>query len=184
MSRLRPSLWLAVSFMCSITGPTPTRTSSELWARSSPLPGVRQRRASGADPMADTPDDPSHSFPIYAITSNERQMALCTESRRQHQHSHRAERHRGFIITTPFQLSPISGQTGAIGRHRCRSDVPSRGPVKPVRVHRQLQRFYGHRPRLTNNDGNSTPLSQSTKAKDSYAIPGPAAWCVVTGRTS
>ena len=37
---------------------------------------------------------------------------------------------------------------------------------------------------IDQNDGNLIPLSQQTKAKDSYTLPGPATWCVVTGRTS
>ncbi len=37
---------------------------------------------------------------------------------------------------------------------------------------------------IDQNSGVLSPLSQSTKAKDSYTLPGPATWCVVTGRTS
>jgi 6-phosphogluconolactonase (cycloisomerase 2 family) len=87
------------------------------------------------------------------------------------------------IQTTPYNLSPIAngGQSSGIGAGpQCILEDPSNQFVYTANFNDSTVTGLA----IDKNAGNLAPLSQRTKAKDSYAIPGPAAWCVVTGRTS
>jgi 6-phosphogluconolactonase (cycloisomerase 2 family) len=87
------------------------------------------------------------------------------------------------ITTTPYNLQPIAngGQSSGIGAGpQCILEDPSNQFVYTANFNSSDVTGLS----IDKNAGNLAPLSQRTKAKDSYAIPGPAAWCVVTGRTS
>jgi len=87
------------------------------------------------------------------------------------------------IQSTPYNLAPIAngGQSSGIGAGpRCILEDPSSQFVYTANFNDSTVTGL----LIDQNAGNLAPLSQRTKAKDSYAIPGPAAWCVVTGRTS
>jgi 6-phosphogluconolactonase (cycloisomerase 2 family) len=88
-----------------------------------------------------------------------------------------------FLITTPYQLSPIAngGQIGGTGAGpQCILEDPSNQFIYTANYNSSTVTGLS----IDQNDGNLIPLSQQTKAKDSYALPGPATWCVATGRTS
>jgi 6-phosphogluconolactonase (cycloisomerase 2 family) len=89
-----------------------------------------------------------------------------------------------FKILSPFQLQPVAGATGATAGTgagpQCILEDPSNQFV-------YTGNFNGSNVTglsIDENQGNLLPLSQTTKAKDSYTLAGPATWCVVTGRTS
>jgi 6-phosphogluconolactonase (cycloisomerase 2 family) len=137
-----------------------------------------------AEPNGYTPDNAAYSFPNYAITSNNGKWLYVLNHGDNTNTTTAQSGIAAFIITTPFQLSPISGQTGAIGGTgagpMCILEDPSNQFVYTANYNSSTVTGLT----IDQNDGNLTPLSQSTKAKDSYALPGPAAWCVATGRTS
>lgn len=89
-----------------------------------------------------------------------------------------------FQIVNPYQLQPIAGQTGATGGTgagpQCILEDPSNQFIYTANFNSSSVTGLS----IDENDGNLVPLSQATKAKDSYSVPGPATWCVVTGRTS
>ena len=90
-----------------------------------------------------------------------------------------------FTITTPYQLSPIPAngvtQIGGTGAGpQCILEDPSNQFIYTANFNSSTVTGLS----IDQNDGNLTPLSQQTKAKDSYTLPGPATWCIVTGRTS
>jgi len=87
------------------------------------------------------------------------------------------------IQTTPYNLAPIAngGQSSGIGAGpQCILEDPSNQFVYTANFNDSTVTGLA----IDKNAGNLSPLSQRTKAKDSYAIPGPASWCVVSGRTS
>ncbi len=91
-----------------------------------------------------------------------------------------------FIITNPYQLSPIAGQgavnstPGSGAGPQCILEDPSNQFIYTANFNSSTVTGLT----IDQNAGVLVPLSQSTKAKDSYALPGPATWCVATGRTS
>ena len=89
-----------------------------------------------------------------------------------------------FTLTTPFQAAPISGQAGDTGGTgagpQCILEDPSNQFIYTANFNSSTVTGLD----IDQNDGNLIPLSQSTKAKDSFALPGPGTWCVATGRTS
>ena len=118
----------------------------------------------------------------------QRQVALRAEPGRQYQHHQRAERHCG-ILRSPTRTSstPIAGQgqtvnstPGTGAGPQCILEDPSNQFIYTANFNSSTVTGLS----IDQNAGILTPLSQQTKAKDSYALPGPATWCVATGRTS
>jgi 6-phosphogluconolactonase (cycloisomerase 2 family) len=88
-----------------------------------------------------------------------------------------------FDILSPFQLTPIAsgGQTAGTGAGpQCILEDPSNQYIYTANFNDSTVTGLS----IDQNAGILRPLSSVSKAKDSYALPGPAAWCVVTGRTS
>ena len=88
-----------------------------------------------------------------------------------------------FKILSPFQLQPIpnQGQTSGTGAGpQCIIEDPSNQFIYTANFNDSTVTGLS----IDQNQGNLRPLSQQTKAKDSYPLPGPAAWCITTGRTS
>src|SRR5579863_4167312 len=139
-----------------------------------------------SQPNGYIPDNAGYSKPIYAIQAsgngknflyilNEGDNASTTAAQ---------SGIASFFITTPFQVTPIPGQNGATGGTgagpRCVLEDPSNQFIYTANFNSSTVTGLS----IDQNDGNLTPLSQATKAKDSYTLPGPGTWCLVTGRTS
>ena len=87
-----------------------------------------------------------------------------------------------FTIVAPFDLQPIAngGATSGTGAGpQCMVEDPSNQFIYTANFNDSTVTGQS----IDQNSGNLKPLSQTTKAKNSYALPGPAAWCMVTGRT-
>lgn len=130
------------------------------------------------------PDNANYSLPIYAIQANGKSWLYVLNEGDNANTTVSQSGIAAFTITTPYQASPISGQTGQTGGTgagpRCVLEDPSNQYIYTANFNSSSVTGLS----IDQNDGNLTPLSQSTKAKDSYTLPGPGTWCIATGRTS
>ena len=88
-----------------------------------------------------------------------------------------------FTITQPYQLSPIAngGNTAGTGPlPQCILEDPSNQFIYTANFGDGSVTGLV----IDQNQGNLRGLSTATHAKGSYHLPGPASWCVATGRTS
>ncbi len=130
------------------------------------------------------PDSAAYSKPIYAIQASGKNWLYILNEGDNANTTVAQSGIASFTITSPFQATPITGQTGSTGGTGagplCLLEDPSNQFVYTANFNSSSVTGLS----IDENDGNLTPLSQSTKAKDSYTLPGPATWCIVTGRTS
>jgi 6-phosphogluconolactonase (cycloisomerase 2 family) len=156
-------------------------TNGQIFAFSVGAGGALQALTSGS-----IADSPSYSKPVWAITatgSGKSWLYILNEG----DNADTTNAQSGiaaFVITNPFQAAPISGQTGSTGGTgpgpRCVLEDPSNQYVYTANYNGSSVTGLS----IDQNDGNLTPLSHATKAKDTYALPGPGTWCIATGRTS
>jgi 6-phosphogluconolactonase len=128
-------------------------------------------------------DNSAYSFPNYIVAANNGKWLYVLNQGDNASNTNPQSGIAAFTITNPYFLTPISngGQIGGTGAGpQCILEDPSNQFIYTANFNSSSVTGLS----IDENDGNLTPLSQSTKAKDSYALPGPAAWCVVTGRTS
>ena len=157
-------------------------TNGQLFAYTLGSNGALQAESNGY-----TADNPAYSKPIYAISSSGSSSKNFLYVVNEGDNASTTTAQSGiaaFQIVNPFQLQPIAGLAGATGGTgagpQCILEDPSNQFVYTASFNSSTVTGLS----IDQNDGNLTPLSQATKAKDSYAVPGPATWCVVTGRTS
>jgi hypothetical protein len=137
-----------------------------------------------AEPDGYIPDSAAFSKPIYAIQASGKSWLYVINEGDNANTTNAQSGIAAFVITTPYRVAPISGQTGDTGGTGagplCALEDPSNQYVYTANFNSSSVTGLS----IDQNDGNLTPLSQSTKAKDSYTLPGPATWCIATGRTS
>jgi hypothetical protein len=136
-----------------------------------------------AEPNGYIPDNPAYSYPNYVIASNNAKWLYVLNRGDNANTTTPQSGIAAFLITTPYQLSPIAngGQTGGTGAGpSCILEDPSNQFIYTANYNSSTVTGLS----IDQNDGNLIPLSQQTKVKGTYALPGPAAWCVATGRTS
>jgi len=130
------------------------------------------------------PDNGNFSLPIYAIQANGKSWLYVLNEGDNASTTVSQSGIAAYLITNPYQASPIIGQTGATGGTgagpRCILEDPSNQYIYTANFNGSSVTGLS----IDQNSGNLTPLSQATKAKDSYTLPGPGTWCVATGRTS
>jgi 6-phosphogluconolactonase (cycloisomerase 2 family) len=130
-----------------------------------------------------TPDNSAYSYPNYVIASNNNKWLYVLNQGDNANSNVPQSGIAAFQIVNPYQLQPISngGQIGGTGAGpQCILEDPSNQFIYTANFNSSTVTGLS----IDQNDGNLIPLSQASKAKDSYAVPGPATWCVVTGRTS
>jgi hypothetical protein len=128
-------------------------------------------------------DNPAYSKPVYAIAANGKSWLYILNQGDNASATTPQSGIAAFTITSPYNLTPIAngGQIGGTGAGPlCIIEDPSNQFVYTANFNSSSITGLS----IDQNDGNLTPLSQSTKAKDSYSLSGPATWCMVTGRTS
>ena len=128
-------------------------------------------------------DDPTLSNPNYVIASNNGKWLYLLNEGDNANTTNPQSGIASFKILSPYQLQPISnqGQTAGTGAGpQCILEDPSNQFIYTANFNSSTVTGLS----IDQNQGILRPLSQQTKAKDSYALPGPATWCVVTGRTS
>jgi len=88
-----------------------------------------------------------------------------------------------FTITQPYNLSPIAngGQVAGTGAGpQCILEDPSNQFIYTANFNDSTVTGLS----IDQNQGNLRSLSESGHAKGPFTLPGPATWCVATGRTS
>ena len=130
------------------------------------------------------PDNKAFTNPIFAIQASGKNWLYVLNEGDNTNPNIAQSGIAAYTITTPYQAAPIAGQTGDTGGTgagpKCILEDPSNQFIYTANFNSSSVTGLS----IDQNDGNLTPLSQATKAKDSYTLPGPGTWCVVTGRTS
>jgi len=130
--------------------------------------------------------DPAQTNPIYMISegsSSGKFLYVANQGDNTNTNNAQSGITAFTVQSSPYNLSPIAngGQSSGIGAGpQCILEDPSNQFVYTANFNDSTVTGLS----VDHKAGNLSPLSQRTKAKDSYAIPGPAAWCVVSGRTS
>lgn len=154
-------------------------TNGQIFAYTLGTNGALQAEANGY-----TPDNTSYSNPNYAISANNGKWLYVLNEGDNSNTTLAQSGIAAFQIVTPYQLDPIAGQAGDTGGTgagpQCILEDPSNQFIYTANFNSSTVTGLA----IDENDGNLVPLSQSTKAKDSYTLSGPATWCVVTGHTS
>ncbi len=153
-------------------------TNGQIFAYTPGTNGSLQAEANGY-----IPDNAAYSKPIYAIVANGKSWLYILNEGDNSSATTPQSGIAAFTITNPYQVSPIAngGQIGGTGAGPlCILEDPSNQFIYTANFNDSSVTGLS----IDQNDGNLTPLSQSTKAKDSYKLSGPATWCLVTGRTS
>jgi hypothetical protein len=153
-------------------------TNGQIFAYTPGSNGSLQAEANGY-----IPDNAAYSKPVYAIVANGKSWLYILNQGDNSSATTPQSGIAAFTITNPYQVSPIAngGQIGGTGAGPlCILEDPSNQFIYTANFNDSSVTGLS----IDQNDGNLTPLSQSTKAKDSYKLSGPATWCLVTGRTS
>jgi 6-phosphogluconolactonase len=128
------------------------------------------------------PDNPAQTNPILVIAESKGKWLYVANQGDNTNPNNAQSGIAAFTIVAPFDLQPIAngGATSGTGAGpQCMVEDPSNQFVYTANFNDSTVTGQS----IDQNSGNLKPLSQTTKAKDSYALPGPAAWCMVTGRT-
>ena len=128
-------------------------------------------------------DNSAYSYPNYVVSANNGKWLYVLNRGDDTNPNNAQSGIAAFDIENPFNLQVITngGQTGGTGAGpMCILEDPSNQYIYTADYNSSTVTGLA----IDENDGNLIPLSQQTKAKNSYTLPGPAAWCVVTGRTS
>ena len=153
-------------------------THGQIFAYSAGSNGALQAQANGY-----YADDPTLSNPNYVIAANSGKWLYVLNQGDNSNPNNAQSGIAAFTITQPYQLSPIAngGQTAGTGAGpQCILEDPSNQFIYTANFNDSTVTGLS----IDENQGNLRPLSQSTHAKGSYPLPGPAAWCVATGRVS
>lgn len=153
-------------------------TNGQIFAYTSGSNGALQAQANGY-----YADDPTLSNPNYVIAANSGKWLYVLNQGDNASNTNAQSGIAGFTITQPYQLSPIAngGQTAGTGAGpQCILEDPSNQFIYTANFNDSTVTGLS----IDQNQGNLRPLSAATHAKGSYALPGPATWCVASGRTS
>jgi len=153
-------------------------TNGQIFAYTLGTNGALQAEANGY-----YPDNSAYSYPNYVLAANNGKWLYVLNQGDNANTSLPQSGIAAFEIVNPYQLQPIAngGQIGGTGAGpQCILEDPSNQFVYTANFNSSSVTGLS----IDENDGNLVPLSQATKAKDSYSVPGPATWCVVTGHTS
>jgi 6-phosphogluconolactonase (cycloisomerase 2 family) len=153
-------------------------TNGQIFAYTLGTNGALQAEANGY-----YADNTAYTNPNYAIAANNGKWLYVLNDGDNSSTTDAQSGIAAFLIVTPYQLQPIAngGETGGTGAGpQCILEDPSNQFVYTANYNSSTVTGLS----IDENDGNLVPLSQATKAKDSYSVPGPATWCVVTGHTS
>ena len=154
-------------------------TNGQIFAYTLGSNGSLQAQADGY-----IPDNPTYSYPNYVLAASGKSFVYVLNMGDNTNTVLAQSGIAAFQVTNPFKLLPISGATGATAGTgagpQCILEDPSNQFIYTANFNSSTVTGLS----INQNSGDLTPLSQATKAKDSYALPGPGTWCVVTGRTS
>ena len=140
-----------------------------------------QNGALQAESNGYTPDNAAYSFPNYVIAANGNKWLYVLNQGDNSNPNIPQSGIAAFQIVNPYQLQPISngGQVGGTGAGpQCILEDPSNQFIYTANFNDSSVTGL----LIDQNSGNLVPLSN--KVKDSFHLPGPATWCLASGRTS
>ena len=126
------------------------------------------------------PDDSTLSNPNYVIAVSSKWLYVLNQGDNSNPNATQSGI-AAFTITQPFQLSPIANGGNLAGTGplpQCLLEDPSNQFIYTANFGDGTITGLS----IDQNQGNLRVLN--TKSKGTYHLPGPAAWCVATGRTS
>jgi hypothetical protein len=153
-------------------------THGQIFAYSAGSNGALQAQSNGY-----YADDPTLSNPNYVIAASGGKWLYVLNHGDNSNTTNTQSGIAAFTITQPYQLSPIANQGQAAGTGagpECILEDPSNQFIYTANFNDSTVTGLS----IDENQGNLRGLSTATHAKGSYPLPGPAAWCVATGRTS
>ena len=153
-------------------------THGQIFAYSAGSNGALQAQSNGY-----YADDPTLSNPNYVIAASGGKWLYVLNHGDNSNTTNTQSGIAAFTITQPYQLSPIANQGQAAGTGagpECILEDPSNQFIYTANFNDSTVTGMS----IDENQGNLRGLSTATHAKGSYPLPGPAAWCVATGRTS
>ncbi|HEY1578928.1 MAG TPA: beta-propeller fold lactonase family protein [Terracidiphilus sp.] len=128
-------------------------------------------------------DDPTLSNPNYVISAGSGKWLYVLNFGDNSNTANPQSGIAGYDIFAPFQLQQITnfgGTAGTGGGPQCLIEDPSNQFIYTANFNSSNITGLS----IDQNKGNLRPLTESTHAKGSYPVPGPAAWCATSGRTS
>jgi Lactonase, 7-bladed beta-propeller len=153
-------------------------TNGQIFAYTSGANGSLQAQANGY-----YADNSTLTNPNYVIASNNGKWLYVLNAGDNTSVTNSQSGIAAFVVTQPYQLTPIAngGQTVGTGAGpQCILEDPSNQFIYTANFNDSTATGLV----IDQNSGVLVPLSQASKAASSYALPGPAQWCVATGRTS
>jgi 6-phosphogluconolactonase len=153
-------------------------THGQIFAYSAGTNGALQAQANGY-----YADDPTMSNPNLVLAANNGKWLYVLNEGDNTNNTNAQSGIAAFTIFQPYQLKPIpnGGQTAGTGAGpQCILEDPSNQFIYTANFNDSTVTGLS----IDENQGNLRALSTATHAKGSYLLPGPATWCVATGRTS
>jgi 6-phosphogluconolactonase len=152
-------------------------TKGQIFAYSAGSNGALQAEANGY-----YADDPALSNPSYVLAVSNKWLYVLNQGDNSNPNTPQSGI-AAFTITQPYQLSPIANGGNIAGTGplpQCILEDPSNQFIYTANFGDSTVTGLS----IDQNQGNLRNQSTATHAQGSYKLPGPAAWCVVTGRTS
>jgi 6-phosphogluconolactonase (cycloisomerase 2 family) len=134
-----------------------------------------------SEPGGAVADDPTLSNPIYLIAESRGKWLYVANQGNNTDPNNTQSGLVGYVINSPYQLTPIANPSGTVGigaGPQCLLEDPSNQFIYTANYNSSS---------VTGRaiDQNSGVLNNLPgKANMNFSLEGPAAWCVVTGRTS
>jgi hypothetical protein len=158
--------------------PNPTGAQSQILPWTVGTNGALTAAISG--PIA---DDASQANPIYLVVENKSKWFYVANQGDPNNQTVALSGIAGYVMNSPFQPTEIGGTPigfGAGAGPVCLVEDPSNQFF--YTANHDAATVTGQE--LDQNAGTLTPLSQSSKAPDSYPLTGQPSWCLVDGRTN
>lgn len=128
-------------------------------------------------------DDPTLSYPLYVLSAGSGKWLYVMNQGDNTNTTNTQSGIAGYTIVQPYQLQQITNFGGTAGTGagpQCMLEDPSNQFIYTANYYSSNVTGLS----IDQNKGNLRPLTENTHAKGSYPVPGPAAWCAATGRTS
>jgi 6-phosphogluconolactonase (cycloisomerase 2 family) len=154
--------------------PNPTKASSQI------LPFTVSGSALVAETSGPIADDPTLSNPVYVLLGQPGGKWLYVANQGNNTQNTPQSGIAGYTINTPFQPQQLSGSPFSTGAGpQCLVEDPSNQFFYTANFNDSTVTGM----QVNEQSGGLRPLSDATKAPNSYPLTGPPTWCLVDGRT-
>jgi hypothetical protein len=129
------------------------------------------------------PDDANQSNPIYLVLENKSKWFYVANQGNPSTPTLPLSGIAGYVVNSPFQPTEMGGAPvgfGAGGGPQCLVEDPSNQYFYTANAYDSSVAGQA----INEQSGTLTPLSQTSKAPDQYALTGQPTWCLVDGRTN